>query len=269
MLFLMIAFIPFGARPASQSDTGRNVLHIYFNSNSSILKKEGLYKINLFCKVLKSSRKKSQVLIYANCDSIDNEHSSNQLCVLRAHAIAKQLVKEGFDSTFIEEIFAKDSDKEETKKNGDRVDLEAVPSKKDKKMKLAVSDLNINREVGTDIILQDLDFEGGRHELLPEFLPVLDTLVTILKKNPTMQIEIIGHVCCTAFDEDGLDLETNIKNLSYTRAKAIYTYLVTHHIKKRRLSYTGIGGRNRLVLPEISEQDKSLNRRVELIVVRE
>ena len=276
LIFLIMAVLPFAARPATgpDPDTNRSVLHIKFSSNSSELRAEGLLKIKLFCKVLRAARKKYQLHVYANCDSV-KEEIINELCNLRAQTVIKQFISNGFDSTFIEEIFVRpqhelsDTDKQqETATNEEGVDIEAVPSKKDKKLNLSVSDLNTN-EIGMEVFLQDLDFEGGKHELLPEFLPVLDTLVSILKSHPRMEIKIIGHVCCTAFSDDGLDLETNIKNLSYARAKAIYKYLISHHIRGKRLSYTGVGGSNKLILPEITDADKSLNRRVEIVIVKE
>jgi outer membrane protein OmpA-like peptidoglycan-associated protein len=274
-IFLLMVLIPFGARPASEPDTARSFLHINFNPNSSELRTDGLLKLKLFCRVLKVAKKKFQVHVYANCDLDKDENYSNQLCALRAKAVIKQIINDGFDSMFIEEVFVRpqgslsDTDKQDTETKEDGVDIEAVPSKKDKSLNLSVSDLNTNKDIGTEVFLQDLDFEGGRHELLPEFIPVLDTLVAILKSNPRMEIKIIGHVCCTAFSDDGLDVQTQTKNLSYTRAKAVYKYLIAHHIKMKRLSYTGVGGSNKLVLPEITDQDKSLNRRVEIVIVKE
>ena len=71
------------------------------------------------------------------------------------------------------------------------------------------------------------------------------------------------------FDDkpEGLDIDTNRRDLSVARAKNIYEYLIHKGIDESRLHYRGFGSSRKLVVPEITEEDKTQNRRVEIMVV--
>ena len=130
------------------------------------------------------------------------------------------------------------------------------------------SDVDIEKiEVGSTLILANLNFEGGRHALLPGSEKTLSLLLETLKKNPTLEIQIQGHICCLAGGIDGVDMDNQTMNLSVNRAKAIYNYLIQNGIQKSRLSYKGFGSSHKLV-EEITELDRSTNRRVEIKVVK-
>ena len=119
---------------------------------------------------------------------------------------------------------------------------------------------------GEKIILQNLNFQPGRHILLKESIPILKKLLKILHDNPDLKIEIQGHICC--FDNetkpDGMDLDTGEYKLSLNRAINIYNYLVRKGIDSTRLSYKGFGFTKPLIYPEKSSEDQIQNRRVEL-----
>jgi len=123
-------------------------------------------------------------------------------------------------------------------------------------------------KVGSTIILQNLNFVGGKHILLHESVPIVLELVDVLKKNPSLEIEIQGHVCCAYGTEDGLDLETNTYDLSVNRARAVYQYLIDNGIEKKRLSYQGFAHKFPLVYPEDTEAKKTMNRRVEIKIIK-
>lgn len=99
-----------------------------------------------------------------------------------------------------------------------------------------------NLEVGDKVVLENILFEGGRHYLLPESYAALDTVTAILVNNTKYEFAILGHVCCTPYGEDGLDIDTGIYNLSEARAQVIYDYLVKHGVKPERLTHEGFGG---------------------------
>ena len=50
--------------------------------------------------------------------------------------------------------------------------------------------------------------------------------------------------------------------------EAILNYLVEQGIDKMRMTYRGFAGRYPLVFPEVSEEDRTLNRRVEIKIVK-
>ncbi|MCX6271407.1 MAG: OmpA family protein [Bacteroidetes bacterium] len=122
-------------------------------------------------------------------------------------------------------------------------------------------------KAGDQITLPNVYFEGGRHIFIPQSYPTLDELVKILKENPTLKIEIQGHICCDSVSADGIDYESGKMELSVTRAKAVYDYLVEMGIKANRLTYKGFGGKIRLIKDERTESDRRRNRRVEIKVL--
>ncbi len=122
--------------------------------------------------------------------------------------------------------------------------------------------------VGEAAAIKGLKFYGGRHILLPESKAPLLALLKTLKENPTMEVEIQGHVCCTNGDDDGLDLGTGQPNLSENRARVVYNFLVENGIDKSRLRYRGFGHAKPLVWPENTEADMQANRRVEIMVIK-
>ena len=123
---------------------------------------------------------------------------------------------------------------------------------------------------GDELIMDGLNFYPGSHRTLPEAKPVLKKLLQTLKENPTLMIEIQGHVCCASKpNEDGLDDETGDFKLSWNRAQYIRDYLIQNGIAQERISYRGFAMTRPLVYPEKTIQDQIKNRRVEILVTAE
>ncbi len=120
----------------------------------------------------------------------------------------------------------------------------------------------------SNIVLKNLNFEGGRHILLPSSQTTLQAVVEVMKNNPQLVVEIRGHICCSAVDEDGLDIDTGERLLSRNRAREIYQYLINNGIAADRLSYRGMGGSQKIIAEETSEEDRTTNRRVEFIIIK-
>ncbi len=98
-------------------------------------------------------------------------------------------------------------------------------------------------------------FEFGKSELRPESLPILDQLAAELVDLPGSTIEVIGHT------DDVGSYEFNL-NLSERRADAVMDYLVSKGCKPEQIITDG-KGKSEPVNANISEEDRSLNRRVE------
>jgi len=122
-------------------------------------------------------------------------------------------------------------------------------------------------EAGEILTLEGLTFIPGRHVLLESAKPVMEELLKTLEKHPKIKIEIQGHICCSSGQFDMEDLDTHNKNLSHMRAFAIYSYLVEHGIDKKRMKYLGYGNSRSKVSVEITEEDRQLNRRVDIKVL--
>lgn len=122
-------------------------------------------------------------------------------------------------------------------------------------------------KVGQAIRLNNINFLMGRHVLMENSIPTLVQLYETLANNPTMKIQIEGHVCCLRLGFDAEDDDTHEPKLSENRAKYIYDYLVSKGIDKSRMQYKGFGRSQPLVSPEITPEDEDQNRRVEIRIL--
>lgn len=121
-------------------------------------------------------------------------------------------------------------------------------------------------KAGSTLVLPNMNFVPGRHYLLRESYPVLRELLQVMQDNPTLQIEIHGHICCQS-GPDGRDSDLGTDNLSVERAKAIYNYLVEAGISASRMSYKGFGSSRKLFPAERTPLEMEKNRRVEIKIV--
>lgn len=109
---------------------------------------------------------------------------------------------------------------------------------------------------GEKIILKSLQFEQAKDALSPSAMSELDKVEQLMQQSSTMIIEIIGHT------SDEGDRNSNIE-LSLKRAKSCKEYLIKKGIKSNRIQVRGMGPDS-----PISQTDKSLNRRVEMQIIR-
>lgn len=117
----------------------------------------------------------------------------------------------------------------------------------------------LKSQVGDKVRLPSVNFYENSIKLLPQSEPVLEDLLYILGKYPLLKIQIQGHVCCQPENEE---------RLSFRRAETIYEYLVKNGIEEERLSHTGFGSTRPIyTLPEKNEQERVVNRRVEIEIV--
>ncbi len=113
-------------------------------------------------------------------------------------------------------------------------------------------------EIGTTVNLKDVLFEQGKTNLLAQSYPELDLVVSFLKSNPRVRIELAGHT-----DNRGIPGQ-NVK-LSQARVEKVKSYLVSQGIEKKRITGKGYGGSNPIASND-TEETRQLNRRVEFII---
>jgi OOP family OmpA-OmpF porin len=99
-------------------------------------------------------------------------------------------------------------------------------------------------------------FDFDKFEIKPEAYPVLDKIVSLVKQNPQMKMEIQGHT-------DNVGSAEYNQKLSENRAKAIVDYLVRNGIDPKKLDYRGYG-LTQPVASNDTEDGRAENRRVEL-----
>lgn len=113
--------------------------------------------------------------------------------------------------------------------------------------------------VGSKFNLNRIFFEFNSSELLALSYIELDKLVEILTSKPNLRIEVRGHT-------DNVGTESYNRTLSMKRAQAVYDYLISSGIDKKRMKYRGFGTKVPVASNE-TEEGRSLNRRVEIMIV--
>jgi OmpA-OmpF porin, OOP family len=115
--------------------------------------------------------------------------------------------------------------------------------------------------VGKVVTLKDIFFESNSADLLPRSSIELDKLVQILRENPKMEIEIIGHT-----DNIG-DVNHNL-TLSRRRSTQVMEYIIRNGgIEPNRLQANGFGSSQPIVSNE-TEESRQMNRRVEFRILK-
>lgn len=112
---------------------------------------------------------------------------------------------------------------------------------------------------GTVAKLDKMYFQAGSDIILEESLPKLRRLRDFMVLNPSVNIEIQGHV-----NLDGSKKAT--KRLSKKRAYQIMKYLVNENIPRNRLSAVGFGFEKPVFKYPINDEQKEANRRVEILI---
>ena len=116
-----------------------------------------------------------------------------------------------------------------------------------------------NAKAGEKLKIDNLNFVINTFIVVNESKAKLYELLLVLQKNPSLKIEIQGHLCCSP--KDKFDLSTQ-------RAKSICSFLINNGIDKSRLSYKGFGSAIPIYpLPEKDESERAANRRVEVLIV--
>jgi hypothetical protein len=110
-------------------------------------------------------------------------------------------------------------------------------------------------------VLNKVQFKYNSAEFDVNSTPQLDSAAIILKNYPNIEILIKGHT-----SSEG-DANYNQK-LSEQRAAAVKNYLVQKGINPQRMTTQGYG-KTQLLVPDDSEDNKRLNRRIEFEIVKE
>lgn len=101
-----------------------------------------------------------------------------------------------------------------------------------------------------------IEFQPAQAVISPSSTPVLDEILAVLNKAPSLQVTISGHT-----DNSG-DAESN-RALSRARAQAVVTWLVSRGVPAARLAAEGFGP-DRPLGPNDSPAARARNRRVEI-----
>lgn len=112
---------------------------------------------------------------------------------------------------------------------------------------------------GTKIVIKNIFFYQNSFGMMPTSKPAMDELIDVMLKNPSMVIEIQGHICC---------IDADRRNLSLDRAKQIRRVLEGNGVAQKRVKVKGFGvSHPKYPIPEANEDQALANRRVEIMIL--
>jgi outer membrane protein OmpA-like peptidoglycan-associated protein len=115
-------------------------------------------------------------------------------------------------------------------------------------------------EIGTVVRLNNVFFDFDKWDLRPESFVELDRVVKLMRENPAIEIEMSAHT-----DSRGSD-EYNFK-LSDNRAASVREYILSKGIDPGRIVSHGYG-ETKPVVPNTTDENRQLNRRVEFTILK-
>ena len=115
-------------------------------------------------------------------------------------------------------------------------------------------------EIGAVVRLNNVYFDFDKWNLRPESFVELDRVVKMLADNPAIEIEMSAHT-----DSRGSD-DYNFK-LSDNRARSVMEYILSKGIATSRIRSQGYG-ETKPVVPNDSDENRQLNRRVEFTILK-
>ena len=112
---------------------------------------------------------------------------------------------------------------------------------------------------GVTLVLNNLFFDNGKSSLRKESSKELMRILSIMRQNPGLVVEIAGHL-----DPGGP--EDILQKLSENRAQAVVDYLVTTGIKSTRVIAKGYGS-TKPITDNKTERSRQQNRRMEFRIL--
>ncbi|MBN8864597.1 MAG: OmpA family protein [Sphingobacteriales bacterium] len=115
-------------------------------------------------------------------------------------------------------------------------------------------------EIGQVVRLNNVFFDYDKWNLRPESFVELDRVVKLLKENPAIVIEMSAHTDSRGSDAYNFTLSDN-------RARSVMEYILSKGISTDRITSKGYG-ETKPVMPNDSELNMQLNRRVEFTIMK-
>ena len=115
---------------------------------------------------------------------------------------------------------------------------------------------------GNNIVMAmpgNVTFDVNKANIKPQFYPVLNRLITILKERNQTLIEVAGHTDNTGTDAINLPL-------SRDRASSVANYMANQGVNRSRIAELGLGSAHPIA-DNNTEGNRQLNRRVEITLV--
>lgn len=115
-------------------------------------------------------------------------------------------------------------------------------------------------EIGKSLILNNIVFEHNKYNLHTSSFVELEKVVSLLKQNADLKIELAGHT-------DNIGNKSYNIQLSQNRARSVKDYLVSKGIAENRITYQGFGSIHPIVNNN-TDTGRAKNRRVEFTLTK-
>ncbi len=236
--------------------TAQERIEVFFDFDSDKLTEEAATRINNYI----SGKKPVVSKIYGYCDWKGSNSYNDSLSMRRVNSVHRFLVQKGLEilDDYEKIGFGENFEQSPIQSENRKVIIEFI-------VPLPVGGTSLTEEVsglkpGDKVRLRNINFLNNSATIVPKSQPVLYELLCIMEENPTLKIEIQGHICCQPRED--------INDVSTARARAIYNFLIRNKISRKRLSYKGFGITRPIhPIPEKSEAEADENRRVEIMIV--
>lgn len=115
-------------------------------------------------------------------------------------------------------------------------------------------------ELNKTFVLDNIYYDLNKYNIRPDAALELDKLVTVLKDNPTLRIELGSHT-------DVRDTDSYNLKLSQNRARSAVEYIVSKGIEASRMTAKGYGETVLIVKNAKTEEEHQRNRRTEFKIL--
>ena len=112
-------------------------------------------------------------------------------------------------------------------------------------------------------VLKDIKFQEGVAIFLPTSQNELMNLIEFMKSNPNVNILIKGYV-----NDPGSDNSGAAKKLSKQRAEAVFQFLVSAGVNRKRMDFKGLGNEKMIYPQPANDVQAEANRRVEVEIMK-
>lgn len=242
----------------SLSCFGQKQFDVYFDFNKDFPNQNSILALNEWI----ANHKEIEITqLLGFCDSIDTKDYNKHLAERRIANVRILLEKSGlpFSQTLQQVAYGKDFKQSVVQAENRRVTVfyTEIPSKP---IESSFTQKLKNARAGETLALPNLYFFNNSARIVPKSEPSLYDLLCFLQENPKVKIEIQGHICCQT--------EVDRNDVSTSRARAVYSYLLRNGIDRKRMKFKGFGvSRPIHKIPERNETEADENRRVEILIL--
>lgn len=267
LLILLISISSFQNIAFSQS---KEIYTIYFEMNSYKLEKNELKRLDDFLQKSKNPDFKIEN-ISSYTDTIGSIISNDKLSLSRLNAILRIIKSRGVSvestNSYGEKYPSSMDSKTIELSKFRKVEItyyfteQPTPIQEESSFPETKETVNLakfreNFTSETPIVL-DVKFYGGTANLMPGSEDEITALYKFLAGNKSVKALIRGHVCC----QDDMPL-------SIQRANEVYSILIQKGIDPKRLDFKGFSNYLPVAKPELTEEDRQKNRRVDVVFLK-